>query len=232
MDARYFLRERTKSVRYFYEGAAAPFEEIQRKITNQEPAFDNPPYSEDPEPAFLEEWLDAQTALQMLGFSCVALLSETLKLYFERLRTTVIRFEFQEGHGPSKKRSFVECYRLALGEILGTDWTNTPISFDLIEQVVLVRNRTQHGGDLTSFAVNHDPRTLRSHPRPFFAEDADLQTWADNGSNLDTFFAPRVEVTRETLFAALEHSDMLADWVEDHWDKVLEWRRRSRPASP
>ena len=57
MDVLFFLRERTKFIRYFYETAAEPFRETIRKIEADEAPFDNPPYSEDGEPPFLEEWM-------------------------------------------------------------------------------------------------------------------------------------------------------------------------------
>ena len=54
---------------------------IKRQIEQEEPPFDDPPYSEDPEPAFLEEWLEAETSIQIVGLACVSLLADTLKLY-------------------------------------------------------------------------------------------------------------------------------------------------------
>lgn len=62
MDVLYFLKERTRFIRYFYETACQPFRETMRKIEAGEEPFE-PPYSEDGEPPFLTEWLEADTAL-------------------------------------------------------------------------------------------------------------------------------------------------------------------------
>jgi len=82
MDILYFLKERTRFIRYYYETAAEPFHEIKRKIKAKEEPFDDPPYSEDVEPPFLEEWIEAETALEILGRTCILLLSTSLQLYF------------------------------------------------------------------------------------------------------------------------------------------------------
>lgn len=58
MNVLYFLKERTRLSRS-YEQAANPFSETIRKIEAEEEPF-VPPYSEDPEPAFLAEWVEAK----------------------------------------------------------------------------------------------------------------------------------------------------------------------------
>lgn len=67
----YFLKERTKFIRRFYEGAGELFRATIRQIEAKEPPFDEPPYSEDGEPPFMEEWTDATMALEMLGRTCI-----------------------------------------------------------------------------------------------------------------------------------------------------------------
>jgi hypothetical protein len=69
MDILYFLEERTKFTRYYYETAASPFREIQRKIDANEPPFDDPPWGDSGEPAFLEEWLTAEDGVRVLDRS-------------------------------------------------------------------------------------------------------------------------------------------------------------------
>ena len=61
MDAKFFLKRRTSFIRFFYDTSAAAFRSVQTKIEAKEAPFDNPPYSEDPEPAYLEEWMEAET---------------------------------------------------------------------------------------------------------------------------------------------------------------------------
>ncbi|MBK9784519.1 MAG: hypothetical protein IPP59_10205 [Betaproteobacteria bacterium] len=82
MDVQYFLNRRVNFIRQFYEMAAAPFIERKRQIEAEEEPF-VPPYSEDPEPAFLEEWLEAEESLQVIGRTCISMLAAVFHLYFK-----------------------------------------------------------------------------------------------------------------------------------------------------
>ena len=82
MDVLYFFVDRTRFIRYFYDNAAAPFRETMRKIEAGEAPFGNPPYQEDGEPRYLSEWVEATEAVEVLGRSCLSMLSASLNLYF------------------------------------------------------------------------------------------------------------------------------------------------------
>lgn len=66
MDYFWFLQQRTAFVRRYFGVARAGFVETMRKIEAKEPPFDDPPYSEDPEPAFFDEWLEARAGAQIV----------------------------------------------------------------------------------------------------------------------------------------------------------------------
>ena len=53
-----------------------------QKIESEEPPFE-PPYSEDGEPPFLAEWMEAEEGLQVVGRMCISMLSAALQLYFK-----------------------------------------------------------------------------------------------------------------------------------------------------
>src|SRR5260370_34625280 len=134
MDIAFFLKRRTEFIRYFYLECAKSFSDIQHRIEHGLPLFDDHPYSEDSEPAFLEEWMNAAAGIELVGRSCVALLSDALKIYFNTLQHRIIGFSFAAAEIPGRpKRSFVGIYREALGEILETDWCDSGINFELIE---------------------------------------------------------------------------------------------------
>ena len=82
MDVRFFLNRRLAFIRQFYVTASEAYVERKRKIEAEEEPF-IPPYSEDSEPAFLEEWIEADESLQVLGRSCLSMLAATLHLYFK-----------------------------------------------------------------------------------------------------------------------------------------------------
>ena len=87
-------------IRYFNENAAAPFRERMRRIEAEESPFDDPPYDESGEPAFLEEWIEASEALEMLGRCCIMMVSVSLHLYF---RTWERKLEIRWRPGDRKK---------------------------------------------------------------------------------------------------------------------------------
>jgi hypothetical protein len=225
MDATYFLKQRVAFVRFFYVEGAKSFQGMQDQIEQGLPPFDNPPYSEDAEPAFLDEWQDAATSIEVLGQSSVSLLADALKLYFQTLQRRVIGFTISnEELSKAKRRGWVALYRDALAIILDTDWADCPARFDIIEQVVLARNSSQHGTDLTSQRATHDARTLEKHPRPWFASDDEVRTWEEYGGNPRSFLVPRLTVTEDNLFAAAREIEVLADWIDGRLYKATEWR--------
>lgn len=226
MDATYFLKKRTKFIRYLYTVGTRPFGEIQQQIENSLPPYADPPYSEDAEPAYLEDWMDADTARDVQSMACLSLLSDTLKLYFETLRSKVIGFSFSEPQKDVFRDGFVPAYRAVLGEILETDWHDCPADLALIEQVVLARNRSQHGGSLVSLDVAHDAKTLTKHPRPFFVSEDEYRTWVASGGRRDSGLTPSIEITSGTLFSAIDHVERLADWIDSHLDRAWAWRER------
>ncbi len=231
MDVVYFLKERTKFIRFYYDQTVIPFAEIKHQIENYLPPFDNPPYSEGPEPPYFDEWVDADTAIRIAGLSCVSLLSDSLKLYFRTLQRRIIGFSFPDKDSEKKafKKGFVTAYTGILGAILDTDWSNCPADLKIIEQVVLARNRGQHGGDLTSFRVSYDKHTLKKHPRPFFANEQERELWTEvGGTATSSLLMPSVEVTPEALFAAIEQVERLADFIEGRMDKAADWRMGRR----
>lgn len=226
MDARYYLKKRTRFIRYLYTQGSKPFGELQQRIEDSLPPYDDPPYSEDPEPPFLEEWMEAGTARDVLALFSLSLLSDTLKLYFETLRSRVIGFSFTQ---PDKvfREGFVAAYKAVLGEILETDWRDCPADLALIEQVVLARNRGQHGASLVSLDVTHDAKTLKKHPRPFFVSEEEYQTWVASGGRPDSGLTPSIAVTSDMLFAAIDSVEKLADWIEGRLGKAEAWRART-----
>ncbi|MDR6624840.1 hypothetical protein [Caulobacter segnis] len=225
MDATYFLRQRTSFIRRFYDQAAEPFRTIKAQIECELPPFDSPPYSESGEPAYQIEWEEADTSLEMIGRACVSILSDTLKLYFQTLAGLVIGFSLTDkGNAIAQKDGFVTAYLAALASIFEDDGADAGVRFDVIDQVVRARNRVQHGDHLASFTATHDRATLRKHPRPIFASEAEVRNLPEG----DTLLSPFLTVSRGSLFAALEETEKLADWIESRMDRVRDWRMKTQ----
>lgn len=224
MDAFYFLKSRTDFIRFFYAEGAKGFADVKRRIEHELPPFDDPPYSEDPEPPYLSEWMDADTAREVLGIACISMLSDSLKLYFRTLQERVIRFSFNDRKS-SFRDGFVQAHFAALGEILDTDWSDCPVDRNLIEQVVLARNRGQHSEDLTSFDVRYDKAMLEKHPRPLFIGDDEMSTLTAEEGSLASLLMPTLKVSADSLAKALDEVDALAEWIEGRMGRVHDWHR-------
>lgn len=220
MDVLFFLRERTRFIRHFYETAGEPFRETMRKIEADEPPFDNPPYSEDGEPPYLEEWMLADEESEVLGRTCLSMLSPSLQLYFKTWECE-LGIRWKEGERERAFRNgFLKGYQICFGEVLGLSWDECPADLDLIEQITLARNRDQHPEHISTMGVDHTRKDREKHPYLFFVSETDRKMYAD--PELDGIFwmSPSVYVSREMLFAAIEQVETLAEWLEEHMRAV------------
>jgi hypothetical protein len=81
MKVGWFFHQRVAFIRQLYAGASAPFVERQHKIEGAEPPFHDPPFFDDGEPPFLEEFLEARDSADVLGHACLCMLSSALHAY-------------------------------------------------------------------------------------------------------------------------------------------------------
>lgn len=219
MDVLYFLRERTRFISYFYENAAAPFEETMRRIEAEESPFDNPPYDESGEPAFLEEWIEATVALEMLGRSCITMVSASLHLYFRTWeRELQIRWRPKERER-AFRNGYLWGYRTLFEELLDQPWSTCPADLEVIEQIILARNRDQHPEEITTMRVKHGTADLEKHPRPVFMSESDrnfLDGLDDGESEIAYWLNPSVHVSSDALNEGIVETEKLATWLEAH----------------
>ena len=216
MDVLYFFKERTRFIRYFYETAEMPFCETKRKIGDEEAPFDNMPYREDGDPPFLEQWVEADEALLVLGRTCLSMLSASLKLYF---RTWEKELGIVWKNGERKqafKKGFLQGYKICFEGVLGVSWDDCPADLDLIEQIILARNRDQHPDEIASMRVVYEKNDLKKYPRPFFMSDSDRKIQDNSEIDLGFWMSPTVHVYRDTLYRAITETEALADWLEKY----------------
>ena len=214
MDVFFFLKERTKFIRYFYDTAGNPFRETIRKIEAGEDPFE-PPYSEDGEPAFQAEWAEANTALEMLGRTCISMLSASLHLYF---KTWEAKLHIEWEPGERKKafaNGFVQGYRTCFGEVLKLSWDECPVNFEILEQITLARNRDQHPEQITTLSVRHSMRDREKYPQPFFTDEYGKKLLEDPDMASISWMSPAVHVSREALSKSIDQVEALGVWLEE-----------------
>ena len=222
MDVLFFFKKRTRFIRYFYETAELPFRETIRKIEGEEPPFDNPPYYEDVEPPYMVEWSEANEALEVLGRTCLTILSASLQLYFKTWESK-LGICWEKGERKSAfKRGFLQGYRTCYEEVLEVSWTHCPADLELIEQIILARNRDQHPEKITSMKVSHVEKDLEKYPHPFFMSETDQKIYDiyPEMRNL-SWMSPAVHVSRETFYQAIDETEKLTGWLEEHMLAVL-----------
>ncbi len=213
MDVLFFLKRRTEFICRFYDTAAESFQETIRKIEAGEAPFE-PPYSEDGEPPFLEEWIEADAALEMLGRACVSILSASLNLYFatweKELGVTWVEGERERAF----KKGFLRGYQKCFAEVLKLSWADCPARLDVVEQIILARNRDQHPETIATMRVTHAHADRRKYPQLFFVSEAEQRAFTDPEWAAISWINPAVHVSRDMLLAAIREVEMLAEWLD------------------
>jgi len=224
MDVSYFLSERLSFIAYYFDTSSAAFLGEIEAIENGLPPYDDPPWSDDPEPAYLTEWLRADAALNALGRSCISMLAKLVTQYFDHLfkRQIGITFDTEEFKKQVKKSGIAPFYRDALLEI-HPSLAAAGIDFDLIEEVVLIRNRDQHADEFLGQGVRQDQKTMRKMREPRFVSMHDLVAFQETNSE---WFLPHVTVSRESLEQAMDELRKLAAWLDAHEHERHAWRSR------
>lgn len=213
MDVEFFLTERTKFIRAFYDDAISSFAERKRLIECEKSPFE-PPYSEDGEPAFLSEWIDAEAGIELIGRTCVSMLSDSLKLYFsewERQLGITCRNKCKKQF---KERGFLHGFRTCFQQNTYVDWTNGPFDLDVIEQVILARNDSQHPTEITNLSVGHKGAVREGKRSLVFVREVERDLIPEVGSLGWSIMSPKIHVTRENLFEAIENIEGLVKWLE------------------
>ncbi|MGH6841770.1 MAG: hypothetical protein ACREDV_06700 [Methylocella sp.] len=214
MNILYFLRERTKFIRWFYEVAGGPFCETIQKIESQQPPFDELPYREDSEPPFMAEWAEANLGLEMLGRSCVSMLSASLQLYFTTWETE-LGVQWAEGE---RKKAFengwIHGYRVCFGSMPNVLWDACPVKFNILEDVTLARISDQHPEHIATMHVPHI-KGLRHDNQSIFVSAADRTIFSDPDLAAIPWLRPNLHVSSDTLAIAIEEVEALASWLEE-----------------
>lgn len=220
MDIEFFLKRRTAFIRYFYENSAKPFNDIKTAIENEEEPY-IPPYSEEGEPPFLEEWMDAEQGLDTVGHVCISMLSSSLQLF---LKTWVSRLE--EEHGIKfdvdfKKKGWFNGYKQIFLK-LQLPLSECTVNFDVIEQITLARNRVQHPEDLLDLQIKHSKTDLERFPKPFFASEAEMKMAIRDDDDTVTWWSrPSIKLEREKVFASVDQVEALCSWLEEKYRKAV-----------
>jgi len=216
LDIEFFLKERNKFSLYFYEKASKPFIETMLSIENEKDPY-IPPYSEDGEPPFLAEWLEARDGLNSVGLATISMLSSAIQLF---LSCWADRIESKD-HRLDRKgnKGWLNAYKKITMDF-GVDYSKCPASLDIIEQTVLARNRTQHSEEITSHRISHSKKDLSKYPSPYFISDEDLNRISSQQPE-SWWMMPDIHIDHTKLKAVILEIEKYCSWLESEYERLL-----------
>lgn len=216
MDIEHFTKERIKFTKYFYENGCLPFERIIDLIEKEQPPY-VPVYDESGEPQFIFDWLQARDGVESIGLAAVSMFSSSLQIY---MNAWLDRFEVplderggKKGWFNALKREMASC---------GVDFNSCDLDLDVLEQLVLARNRIQHADDITSNTVDHLPKELARFPSPTFVEPSYL------GSTNTWFSYPRVYIDQTKVDETASLIESFCEWLEAEFVRLEQDRVRKK----
>lgn len=210
MDVYYFLSERISFILNFYDCASGPFVEIQRKIQAQEHPFVEI-YSEDDEPPYLTEWIEADESIQVIGQTCVSMLSAALRLYLH----TLIKLLGGDAHKVRRKKGWLVGCKDYFARKFDLDFSASNSDLNLLEEITLARNRVQHPDSIVSMLPTYSKTDLKRNPNAFFVSDFERAMFSD-AEEIEPkwIFEPSVHLSKDKLVAAAGEVEKLASWLE------------------
>jgi hypothetical protein len=213
VDVRYFLKQRVEFIRQLYVTSSAAYIERKHLIEAGEEPF-IAPYSEDPEPPFLVEWLEAEESLQVLGRTCISMLAAVFHLYFKTWEHQV-GIPIDDSLKTDFKNGWLNGYKAYFASHFHIRFEDSPTGLAVLEEIVLARNRIQHPESITTDSTYYSDSDLKKLPHPFFIDGNDDSFFGDiEAGERAWLMAPPIRVTSEKLFTALSEVEKFAEWLE------------------
>ena len=114
------------------------------------------------------------------------------------------------------KNGFLRGYRNCFGKVLNLEWDECPADFELLEQLVLARNRDQHPDSISTMRVNHTYKDRIERGQLFFISETESRMFNDASLANISWMNPSVHVSQELLVRAIGEVEALAEWFEQH----------------
>jgi hypothetical protein len=204
MDLLYFLRQRTRFVRYVSDTVVPHLAEIKRKIeTGEEPYIDRRYYEDADEPAFLQEFEDADLAVDVIGMTCLGMLQSAFLSFLREYVKEVGGPELLGRVSKMKRGSSLQNFHAFFAKVLGIDWSKSGVDLALIEQVVLTRNDFQHNAEIFSGYVFQTSNHAQKYPDTAFRHPS----WPE-------LLDARLTVDRDKLEASIRAVEGLCEYLE------------------
>jgi hypothetical protein len=245
VDVHVFLKDRLEFLRQLYQTTSAPYITRKKLIESGEPPY-RPPYSEDPEPPFLNEWLEADQSLRVLGQMFISVIAASLQLYFKESLSNIPRLVQSQkvndlrpvkNYKMAFKKGWLTGYRTYFIEQLDIDFQKSGCDLNILEGLVLARNQSQHPDTISSLDVRHAKYDLKRAPNPFFVNKREIELLSDRqrpsflellgeDPSPSFLYAPTINATEEHIETALDEVEKFCAWIES---RILEWTATGSP---
>jgi hypothetical protein len=215
VDVRYFLDCRIAFIRQFYATASKPYVERKRKIEAHEMPF-FPPYSEDGEPPFLDEWLEADESLHILAYSCISMLAAALHLYLESwVKQSRVFVDESLKKLVFKKCGWFSGYDAHFTKHFNIAFKTGPCDLKMLNEIILVRNRIEHPSSITDQKTQYSASDLKELRHPFFVGKTEMALLGySNEEEGPRLMLPTVHITEVQLLAALAEVERFSAWFD------------------
>ena len=209
MSIPYPLKQRTDFIRQFYAAASSSYVLRIRQIEEQtEPWI--PFQTDDGEPPFLAEWLEADESLKVLGGTCISMLAATLKLYFEYL---IHVYGIPKEPSDFGQKETFAVYRNYFNR-LGIDFERSPSDLSLLRELTLARNSFQHPVSIYSVNSCYSDKDLTKIRHPFFVDARERELLSNDQTGLgEWLMPPTINVTATKLEDALVAVEIFGEWL-------------------
>jgi hypothetical protein len=211
MDANYFLNFRLDFIKNFYEVGSKPFAAIKYEIEEGIPPYE-PPYSEDGDPPFEAAWGQADDSLNLLGGACISMLAGSLHVFLD----TLVKLHGNEAAFKKTKsdNGWWGKHQNYFKTAENIDFKDSGCDMNLLEEIVLARNRVQHPGNLTGTNAQYLADDLEKVPSLFFVNDTEADIFQRLGDEQSSWLlAPTVYVDLVKLNKAIDEVRKLGSWL-------------------
>jgi hypothetical protein len=214
VDISYFLERRLAFIEQYYLTASAPFLERKRTIEAGEEPFIQPNIEEG-EPPHLAEWLEADESLQVLGHTCISMLSASLHLYFTTWQNIQRMPIAPSQQSVFKKRGWFNGYKAYFKANFGIDFDKSACNLELMEELVLARNRVQHPESITSLSTDYSLEDMKKLSNPFFIDEREVELMVNVGDReRNWLIRPTLNITKEKLLTGIAEVRRFSFWIE------------------
>lgn len=214
MDVRFFLEQRLSFISQLYTNSSKSFVETKRLIEAEEESYVSP-YSEDGEPPFLTEWIEADDSLQVLGHACVSMLSASFHLYLKGLEHQRC-IPAGKKYAAEFKRGWFNGYKAYFYGEFEIGFEASQCNLGLLEELVLARNRVQHPEWITSQRTHYSKEDMKKLPSPFFISSRDIELFSEQeDGERGWLMQPAIHVTLENFLSAVSEVRRFSEWLEN-----------------